>query len=201
AHGAAGLYRGLNSGVVRADRRWSESRTTRGPGAGQGRAGERAAGATSMLADSTHPLGRKAGIMRPTLRLALAATVAGALTVATVAPAGAQEEPAPLGFAVDKTQAQPGILVLGKANAADVAEHCTTDVEEFQARFQDRFNGRFASGIADGELFDRFFPGGSFDPIENHDQVAYILTGFVVLGLGASPELAADALPQTFVMT
>ncbi|MFP3902522.1 MAG: hypothetical protein ACLFXM_16825, partial [Acidimicrobiia bacterium] len=141
--------------------------------------------------------------MRHTFRLALAATVAGALTVATVAPAGAQEEPAALGFAVDKTEAQPGALVLGKADAADVAESCVTDVEAFQARFLELIQGPFAGGNAEGELFERFFPGGDFDPLENHDQVAYILTGIIGLGLGGllGPEPAEQALPQTFVMT
>ncbi|HEX6235871.1 MAG TPA: hypothetical protein VFZ68_01685, partial [Acidimicrobiales bacterium] len=142
--------------------------------------------------------------MRTTLRLALAAVTASALTVATVAPAGAQEEPAALGFAVDKTQAQPGALVLGKADTGDVAEHCLTDLEAFQTRFQELLAGPF-SGADVGPLFDRFFP--DFDPeeplvIENHDQVSYIMLLFVVLGLGANLGGAAeDALPQTFVMT
>ncbi|HEX6239173.1 MAG TPA: hypothetical protein VFZ68_18385 [Acidimicrobiales bacterium] len=144
--------------------------------------------------------------MRHTFRLALAATVAGALTVATVAPAGAQEEPAALGFAVDKTQAQPGALVLGKADAGDVAEHCTTELEAFQARF-----GELVERLAffvDGErnpFLDRFFPEDvqNLFEVENHDQLAYTLLLFVALGLQGftGPEPAEQALPQTFVMT
>jgi hypothetical protein len=83
-----------------------------------------------------------------------------------------------------------------------VAAHCVTTVEEFQARFLELLQGPFAGGAEEGELFDRFFPGGSF-VFENHDQAAYSLLGFTLLGLVgfAGPEPAENALPQTFVMT
>ncbi|MFP3901196.1 MAG: hypothetical protein ACLFXM_10095 [Acidimicrobiia bacterium] len=144
--------------------------------------------------------------MRHTFRFALAATAACALTIGTVAPAGAQDEgPATLGFAVDKTQAPPGTLVLGKANAADVAEHCVTDLEAFQTRFQELLAGPFAGLGTEGELFERFFPDfeeGEEAVFDTHDKVAYGLVALVALGLGANLNGAADdALPQTFVMT
>ncbi|HEX6235870.1 MAG TPA: hypothetical protein VFZ68_01680 [Acidimicrobiales bacterium] len=143
--------------------------------------------------------------MRTKMRLALAALAVGALTVATAAPAAAQEEPAALGFAVDKTQAQPGALVLGKADAADVAEHCVTDLEAFQTRFQELLAGPFAGLGSEGELFERFFPDfeeGEEVVFDTHDKVAYGLVALVALGLGANLNGAAeDALPQTFVMT
>ncbi|MFP3902292.1 MAG: hypothetical protein ACLFXM_15660, partial [Acidimicrobiia bacterium] len=132
-------------------------------------------------------------------RVALAAIAACALTIGTAVPAGAQEEPEALGFAVDKTEAQPGTLVLGKANAADVAEHCVTDLEAFQARFQELFD-IFNEFTEDG-FASRFFD--VTDPrIEDHEQQAFFFIGLVALGIGANIGGAAeDALPETFVMT
>ncbi|HEX6236157.1 MAG TPA: hypothetical protein VFZ68_03130, partial [Acidimicrobiales bacterium] len=125
-----------------------------------------------------------------------------ALTIGTAVPAGAQEEPEALGFAVDKTQAQPGTLVLGKANAADVAEHCITELEPFMERFQQFFDEVYEGGTEDAELTQRFFPDGEFD-YQTHDQMAFAFLGFTVLGLAGltGPEPAEQALPQTFVMT
>ncbi|HEX6236761.1 MAG TPA: hypothetical protein VFZ68_06190, partial [Acidimicrobiales bacterium] len=139
--------------------------------------------------------------MRTKIRVALAATAVCALTIGTAAPAGAQEEPAALGFAVDKTQAPPGALVLGKADAGDVAEHCVTDLEAFQSRFEQwLFDGPF-DGDEEGVLFDRIFPDGEI-VFENYVQLAWALTGFTAVGIGANIEGAAEtALPQTFVMT
>ena len=135
--------------------------------------------------------------IRRALRLAAAAVAAGALTLTGAAPVGAQE---PLGFEIDTTEGVAGVVVNGQVNVADVAEHCTTDLAEFQARFQELLSGPFAGGSAQGELFGRFFPTGSFD-FENHAQLAYQATGFVVLGLASDPAIAEEALPQTFVMT
>ncbi|HYZ98775.1 MAG TPA: hypothetical protein VE575_08505, partial [Acidimicrobiales bacterium] len=147
------------------------------------------------------PLGQRGGKavrIRRALRFAAATMAAGALTMTAAAPAGAQE---PLGFEVDRTEGVAGDVVTGQVDVADVAEHCTTDVAAFQARFDELLSGPYANGLPEGELFDRFFPTGEFDDIENHAQVAYLATGFVVLGLSFDPALAEEALPQTFVMT
>ncbi|HEX6236372.1 MAG TPA: hypothetical protein VFZ68_04210 [Acidimicrobiales bacterium] len=137
--------------------------------------------------------------MRTKTRVALAAIAACALTIGTAVPAGAQEEPEALGFAVDKTQAQPGTLVLGKANAADVAEHCVTDVETFQERFSELFE--IFNEFEEGGFAERFFDIEN-QVVENHDQQAYLFTGLVALGIAFDLNGAAgDALPQTFVMT
>jgi hypothetical protein len=137
--------------------------------------------------------------MKSPVRLAVAALAAAAMIGGVVAPAAAQET---LGFEIDPTEGLPGDVVNGQVNVADVAAHCVTTVEEFQARFLELLQGPFAGGAEEGELFDRFFPGGSF-VFENHDQAAYSLLGFTLLGLVgfAGPEPAENALPQTFVMT
>ncbi|MFP3901837.1 MAG: hypothetical protein ACLFXM_13360, partial [Acidimicrobiia bacterium] len=92
--------------------------------------------------------------MRTKTRVALAAIAACALTIGTAVPAGAQEEPESLGFAVDKTEGPPGALVLGKADTTDIQEHCITTVEELQATFQELLDGPYnpEEGV---ELFDR----------------------------------------------
>ena len=134
------------------------------------------------------------------MRRALIAILAVlALPLAMVAPAGAQEE---LGFEINPTAGSPGDVVTGLVDPADVAEHCTTDLEAFQARFAELLAGPFGGGGEMGELFDRFFPGGTF-VFESYDQVAYSMTGIVLLGLSGiiGPEPAQEALPQTFVLT
>ncbi|HEX6235778.1 MAG TPA: hypothetical protein VFZ68_01220 [Acidimicrobiales bacterium] len=127
--------------------------------------------------------------MRNRLRVALSATAVCALTIGTAAPVGAQEEPATLGFAVDKTQAQPDTLVLGKADSADVAEHCVTDVEEFQTRMQ-----------AFGEVLFELLPGLDPSAESNQDAVLFFYIA-IALGVLFEPETAQDVLDQTFVMT
>src|SRR5690606_2502660 len=87
---------------------------------------------------ATNTVAKEGNHMRTKTRVALAAAVACALTIGTTVPAGAQQEPEALGFAVDKTQAPPGALVLGKVDTDDVAEHCTTEVEAFQQLFLER---------------------------------------------------------------
>jgi hypothetical protein len=139
--------------------------------------------------------------MRRGLRLVLAVLAAAALSFTAAAPAGAQEE---LGLETNILEGQPGEIVAGQVDTDDIAEHCVTELEAFQARFQelasdpDLFNG----GAAGGALFDRFFPTGSFD-YETHEQLAYALTGLVAFGLAGltGPEPAQEALPQTFVLT
>ena len=122
----------------------------------------------------------------------------GALVVVAAPPAAAQE---PLGFEIDPTEGVRGDPVAGQVDVADVAEFCVTDLGEFQARFQEVLSGPFAGGGATGELFDRFFPGGEF-VFETHDQAAYSLTGFTVLGIAVGFDGAAEeALRQSFVMT
>jgi hypothetical protein len=139
--------------------------------------------------------------MKSPVRLAVAALAAAAMIVGVAAPAAAQET---LGFEVDKTEGFPGEIVNGQVNVADVAAHCVTDVEEFMARFAELLTDPdlYNFGQASGELFDRFFPTGDFD-FETHEQLAYVLVGFAVIGLSGfiGPEPAEEALPQTFVMT
>jgi hypothetical protein len=125
-------------------------------------------------------------------------TVAFVMSVTMASTATAQET---LGFTINPTQGIPGDTVSGQVNPADVAAHCVTDLAEFQARFQAVFEGPFANGGAEGELFSRFFPTGEF-VFDTCEQGAYSLTGFVVLGIAANINGAAEtALPQTFVMT
>src|SRR5690606_20725698 len=97
------------------------------------------------------PVAKESNHMRNKTRVALAAIAVCALTIATAVPAGAQEGPAALGFATDKTQGPPGALVLGKANVADVEEHCITELEDFQARFDRLLDGPF-SGLLSGDI-------------------------------------------------
>ena len=93
------------------------------------------------------------------MRRALIAILAVlSLPVVMAVPAGAQEE---LGFEINPTEGTPGDVVTGLVDPADVAEHCTTDLEAFQARFQELLEGPFAGGGETGELFGRFFPGGT----------------------------------------
>ncbi len=107
----------------------------------------------------------------------------------------------PLGFTIDPTTGIRGTTVNGQVNPADVAANCVTDLTAFEAEFEAVFTGPYAGGGTGGDLFPRFFPGGDF-VFENTDQTAYSLTGFVVLGISADINGAAEtALPQTFVMT
>ncbi len=106
-----------------------------------------------------------------------------------------------LGFTIDPTEGLPGDTVDGQVNVDDINAHCVTDLAEFQASFEALFTGPYASGGPEGALFDHFFPGGEF-VFDTNAQSAYSLTGFVVLGIGANINGAAEtALPQTFVMT
>lgn len=131
-------------------------------------------------------------------RILTAIVAVGALVALTAAPAGAQEE---LGFETNILEGQPGEVVAGQVDPDDVAEHCRTDLEEFQARWGELLEGPYAPEPGN-ELFDRIQPSGDFE-FENHTQLAYTLTGFVILGLSGliGPEPAEEALPQTFVLT
>ena len=107
----------------------------------------------------------------------------------------------PLGFTIDPTTGIRGTTVNGQVNPADVAANCVTDLTAFEAEFEAVFTGPYAGGGTGGDLFPRFFPGGDF-VFENTDQTAYVSRGFVVLGISADINGAAEtALPQTFVMT
>jgi hypothetical protein len=106
-----------------------------------------------------------------------------------------------LGFTIDPTQGFPGDTVNGQVDTDDIDQYCVTDPQEFQDSFEALFEGPYAFGAEEGELFDTFYPGGTF-VYENYNQTAYVLTGLVVLGIGADVNgAAADAFPQTFVMT
>ncbi len=144
--------------------------------------------------------------MRRGVRLAVAGAVAGALTMTAAAPAGAQE---PLGFQIDTTEGLAGDVVTGQVNTADVAQHCNADAGELQARFD-------ATQLALQDLVDVYLPGASFDgiaviidepiTIESLDEltesvVAYGSTFTVAQQVSADPDLAAEAFPQTFLMT
>jgi hypothetical protein len=107
----------------------------------------------------------------------------------------------PLGFTINPTQGFPGDTVTGQVNPSDVAASCVTDVAGLQAEFEAVFTGPFAGGGTTGDLFNMFFPSGEF-VFENHNQLAYSLTGLTVLGIASNIGGAAEtALPQTFVMT
>src|SRR5262245_44638077 len=108
----------------------------------------------------------------------------------------------PLGFTIDPTSGRPGDTVSGQVNPADVAAHCVTALEPFQARFTDLLNGPFVGGAAEGELPQTWFPDPNNIVYENTNQLAYVLTLAVVLGISNDIGGAAGtALPQTFVMT
>ena len=108
---------------------------------------------------------------------------------------------APLAFTIDPTAGLPGQTVNGQVNPADIAAHCTTELEPFRAQFGLVFAQPFAGGAPEGELFARFFPGGTF-VFENYDQLAYSFTGLTAFGIAGDFNGAAQtALPQTFVMT
>src|SRR5262245_31402890 len=131
------------------------------------------------------------------LRYGLAAAFVVSVTLAT--PATAQ---LPLGFSIDPVQGLPGGTVNGQVNPADVAANCVTALEPFQARFQSLLDGPFVGGNTEGDLPQRFFPDPMTIVYENHDQLSYVLTLLVVLGISANISGAAEAaLPQTFVMT
>lgn len=132
-------------------------------------------------------------------RLAFAGVAASALTLTAVAPAGAQQEPDELGFEVNILEGRPGEVVTGTVNPDDVAEHCVTDLEDFQARFQEL--AAIFQETGDGSLMSRFFPTAEFE-FTNHEQLAFSATGIVAFGIGANFDGAAEeALPQTFVLT
>jgi hypothetical protein len=128
---------------------------------------------------------------------------ATALLALAAAPAGAQvPEVPPLGFQIDRAEGAPGEIVNGQVDVANVAEHCVTELEEFQARFNDLTLDVLAFNASD-PLWVRFFPEGTTNllDVETHDQLAYALTLFVTLGLASDQDVAEDALPQTFVLT
>jgi hypothetical protein len=134
--------------------------------------------------------------MRRGIRLLLAGVAGGALTMTAAAPVGAQEE---LGLETNILEGRPGEVVAGTVDTDDIAEHCVTDLEAFQARFQELLNIFSATG--EGSLMSRFFPTDEFD-FTNHEQLAFSATGLVVFGLAANFDGAAEeALPQTFVLT
>jgi hypothetical protein len=131
------------------------------------------------------------------LRYVVTAAFVVSLTMA--GPATAQET---LGFTIDPTMGLPGGTVSGQVNPADIAAHCVTTLEAFQARFQALLDGPFVGGNTVGDLPQRFFPDPNNIIYENYDQVAYVLTLFTVFGIAQDVNgAAAGALPQTFVMT
>jgi len=108
---------------------------------------------------------------------------------------------ATLGFTIDPTSGLPGDTVNGQVNTDDIAARCVTELEPFREQFALLFAEPFAGGGESGELFERFFPGGTF-VFENHDQLAYSFTGLTSFGIAGDFNGAAQtALPQTFVMT
>jgi hypothetical protein len=137
--------------------------------------------------------------MKSPVRLAVAALAAAAMIMGVAAPVAAQET---LGFEIDPTEGFPGEIVNGQVDTADVAEHCVTTVEEFQARFGEGGLLELLLDDSEGSLLLEFFPEdpGAFI-IENYEQMAYVSTALVGLGILIDPEVAEDALPQTFVMT
>jgi hypothetical protein len=135
--------------------------------------------------------------MRRSLRLAFAGLAVSALTVALAAPAGAQEE---LGFEIDPTEGPVGSTVNGQVDTDDVAEHCTTELADFQALFGERID------LVVESVFGTDFP--LQEEITNFEELVgafYFLIRAGVSGLeGLSDpddELAAGVLAQTFVMT
>jgi hypothetical protein len=136
------------------------------------------------------------------LRLALAAVAVGALTMGVAAPARGQQ---PLGFTIAPTEGQPGDLVSGQVDTADVAEHCVTDVAGVQARFRE------FGLVAVGEFRERYpegpYPPGEFEEGEPLPTVrltqflAWTAFGLLGGGVSSSPENAELVLPQLFVMT
>ena len=136
--------------------------------------------------------------MRPRLRLAVAGIAVAALAVGVAAPASAQES---LGFETNITEGQPGEIVADQVDTDDVAEHCVTDLQEFQDRWLPWLE--LLLDESEGSLLLEFFPEdpGAFI-IENYEQMAYVSTALVGLGILINQEGAAeDALLQTFVMT
>jgi hypothetical protein len=125
-----------------------------------------------------------------------------ATLVAAVLAAGIAHAQAPLGFTIDPTQGRTGDTVNGQVNPLDVAASCVTELDPFIARFNELFQGPFVSGNTVGELPQTWFPDPDNIVYENADQMAYVLTLLVVLGIANDLQGAAQAaLPQTFVMT
>jgi hypothetical protein len=132
------------------------------------------------------------------MRRVLTALVAvGALVAFAAAPAGAQEE---LGLETNILEGQPGEIVAGQVDTDDIAENCVTDLAAFQARFEPVLTLLLDP---DGELVQTFFPdSGTNFIIENYDQMAYVSTALVMVGIFINQGGAAEAaLPQTFVLT
>src|SRR5262245_25792075 len=115
---------------------------------------------------------------------------------------GAAQGQATLGFTIDPTSGPRDTIVNGQVNPADVAASCVTDLAAFQARFQALLDGPFVGGAEEGELPQTWFPDPNNIVYENTNQLAYVLTLAVVLGIAVDLGGAAQtALPQTFVMT
>jgi hypothetical protein len=122
--------------------------------------------------------------------------------VAGVFGAGPVRAQAPLDLTIDPTEGVPGTVVTGQVDPADVAASCVTDQAEFQARFTELFNGPFVGSGTEGELVQRFFPDPNSIVYENVDQLAYVLTTAVLLGISADINgSTADAFRQSFVLT
>lgn len=125
---------------------------------------------------------------------------AGLMVGALIAGPGIAQ--AQLGFTIDPTQGLPGTVVSGQVDPGDIAAQCVTTVEGLQAEFQALLDGPFVGGNTEGELTQRFFPDPNNIIYENLDQIAYVLTLFVILGIAQDINGATEtALPQTFVMT
>src|SRR5262245_38415441 len=132
----------------------------------------------------------------------LASIMATVTFVTGVFAAGTAFGQQTLGFTINPTEGRPGDTVTGQVNPADVAANCVTDVAAFQARFTDLLNGPFVGGNTVGDLPQTWFPDPNNIVYENTNQLGYVLTLLVVLGISADIGGAAGtALPQTFVMT
>jgi len=136
--------------------------------------------------------------MNRNLRLALAAVAVGA-TMGVAAPARAQ-----LGFTIAPTQGRPGDLVAGQVDAADVAEHCVTDVEGVQERFLEFglvASGEFLARYPEGPYPPGEFPEGQPLPTSRLTEfLAWSAYGLLGGGVSSSADNAALVLPQLFVM-
>jgi hypothetical protein len=136
------------------------------------------------------------------LRRIWSVTAAATLVIA-VCLAGPASAQAPLGFSIAPTEGFPGDVVHGTVNTDDIAANCVTDLGAFRARFGDLLSGPFVGGATMGDLPQRFFPDPNNIVYENLDQMSYLFTLAVVLGISADfPSGSAEtAFPQTFVMT
>src|SRR5262249_36651607 len=121
------------------------------------------------------------------------ARIVATAIIAVVMIAGRATAQAPLGFTIDSTEGLPGSTVSGQVDPQDVAANCVTDLVAFQARFAALLSGPFVDANTVGDLPQRFFPDPDSIVYENTDQLAYVLTLFLTLGLANDLDGAAQA--------